>query len=74
MDFISILFSYDDLMDIPGDSEETKYMHDADHVEKAAQILMQIFEGPTEYTPIEALPVLTTYHEQVFNSNLHPLY
>ena len=63
MDYTSILFSYDDLMDDPGDDEDTKYMHDARGVEKAAQTLMQMFKNPKEFKPIESLPVLTTFHE-----------
>jgi len=65
MDYISILFSYDDLMDIPGDSEETKYMHDAHGVERSAQRLIHFFEKPEEFEPIEGLPVVTAYHESV---------
>jgi len=63
MDYTSILFSYDDLMDVPGDDEETKYMNDARGVEKAAQMLMRIFKKPEKFKPIESLPVLTTFHE-----------
>jgi hypothetical protein len=63
MDYTSILFSWDDLMDIPGNDEETKYMHDARGVEKAGQILMNIFKKPEEFKPTETLPVLTTFHE-----------
>ena len=63
MDYTSILFAYDDLMDDPGDDEETKYMHDANGVEKAVQMLMNIFEKPEEFKPIKSLPVLTTFHE-----------
>ena len=71
MDFLCILFSYDDLMDVPGEGEDTKYMHNARSVEKAAQMLIQIFKKPEEFRPIEALPVLTTYHESVVNMVLH---
>jgi len=71
MDYTSILFSYDDLMDIPGDGEETKYMHDTNGVEKAAQMLMHIFKKPDEFKPTKTLPVLTTFHEYVIGSGLH---
>ena len=63
MDYISILFSYDDLMDVPGEDEETKYMHDVHGVEKAAQMLMRIFKKPEEFRLIETVPVLMTFHE-----------
>lgn len=63
MDYTCILFSYDDLMDIPGDDEETKYMHDAHGVETAAQMLMQVFKKPGDFKPINTLPVLTAFHE-----------
>ena len=63
MDYTCILFSYDDLMDVPGDNEGTKYMHDARGVEKAAQMLMQIFKNPGDFKPIDTLPVLTAFHE-----------
>ena len=72
MDYTSILFSYDDLMDVPGDDEETKYMHDAHGVEKAAQMLIHIFKKPEEFKPIDSLPILTTFHEYVVKSALHP--
>ena len=63
MDYIAILFSYDDLMDIPGDDEGTKYMHETRGVEKSAQMLMHIFKKPEEFKPVETLPVLVTFHE-----------
>ena len=63
MDYTSILFAYDDLMDIPGNDEETKYMQDSRGVKKAAQVLMDIFKKPQDFQPIESLPVLTTFHE-----------
>ena len=71
MDFLYILFSYDDLMDVPGKGEDTKYMHNAHGVEKAAQMLIRIFKKPEEFRPVETLPVLTTYHESVFNLGHH---
>ena len=71
MDYTSILFSYDDLMDIPGNDEETKYMHDTHGVEKAAQVLMHIFKEPEEFKPTNTLPVLMTFHELVIKSVLH---
>jgi len=63
MDYTSITFSFDDLMDVPGDNEETLYMHDARCVEEAARMLMHIFKKPDEFRPIKTLPVLTTFHE-----------
>ena len=63
MDYTCVVFSYDDLMDVPGDNEETKYMHDARGVEKAAQMLLHIFKKPEEFKPIDTLPVLTAFHE-----------
>ena len=71
MDYTSILFCYDDLMDVPGEGEDTKYMHDAHGAEKAAQMLMHIFSEPEKFTPIKTLPVLTTYHESVVRPSLH---
>lgn len=50
-------------MDVPGDGEETKYMHDARGVEKAAEMLMQTFKKPEEFKPVNTLPVLTAFHE-----------
>ena len=63
IDYTCILFSYDDLLDIPGDDEETKYMRSARGAENAAQMLIEIFKKPEDFKPIDSLPVLTAFHE-----------
>jgi len=60
-DYMSILFAYDDLMDLPS----SDLMHDKLSSTKAAKIMMQVLTHPQKFKPVPGLPVATAFHEYV---------
>lgn len=60
-DYMSILFAYDDLMDLPS----SDMMEDKKNSTKAAKIMMQVLTHPHKFRPVPGLPVATAFHEYV---------
>jgi hypothetical protein len=58
-DYMSILFTYDDLMDL----SSSKLMHDRMGADKAARIMMSVLTEPLKFRPVPGLPVATAFHE-----------
>lgn len=58
-DYMSILFAYDDLMDLPS----SDLMHDKMSSEKAAKIMMSVLTHPHKFRPVAGLPVATAFHD-----------
>jgi hypothetical protein len=66
-DYMSILFAYDDLMDLPS----SDLMHDKIGSDKAAKIMMGVLTNPEKFRPVPGLPVATAFHECVLFSILY---
>lgn len=60
-DYMSILFTYDDLMDLPS----SELMHDQMGADKAAKVMMSVLTEPLKFRPVPGLPVATAFHEYV---------
>ena len=60
-DYMSILFTYDDLMDL----STSELMHDRMGADKAAQVMMSVLTEPLKFRPVPGLPVATAFHEYV---------
>lgn len=58
-DYMSILFAYDDLMDLPS----SDLMHDKIGADKAAKVMMSVLTHPHRFRPVPGLPVATAFHE-----------
>ncbi|CAG7846754.1 Alpha-muurolene synthase {ECO:0000269/PubMed:19400802, ECO:0000269/PubMed:20889795}; AltName: Full=Gamma-muurolene synthase; {ECO:0000269/PubMed:19400802, ECO:0000269/PubMed:20889795}; AltName: Full=Germacrene-A synthase; {ECO:0000269/PubMed:19400802, ECO:0000269/PubMed:20889795} [Serendipita indica DSM 11827] len=58
-DYMSILFAYDDLMDLPS----SDLMHDKIASDKAAKIMMGVLTHPHKFRPYAGLPVATAFHD-----------
>ena len=61
-DYMSILFTYDDLMDL----STSDLMHDRMGADKAAKVMMSVLTEPlNKFRPVPGLPVATAFHEYV---------
>ena len=61
-DYMSILFTYDDLMDL----STSELMHDRMGADKAAKVMMSVLTEPLhKFRPVPGLPVATAFHEYV---------
>lgn len=58
-DYMSILFAYDDLMDLPS----SDLMHDKIGADKAAKVMMSVLTHPHRFRPVPGLPVATAFHD-----------
>lgn len=58
-DYMSILFTYDDLMDL----STSDLMHDRMGADKAAKVMMSVLTQPLKFRPVPGLPVATAFHE-----------
>lgn len=60
-DYMSILFTYDDLMDL----SSSDLMYDRMGADKAARTMMSVLTEPLKFRPVPGLPVATAFHEYV---------
>ncbi|KAG8810884.1 hypothetical protein FRC19_004258 [Serendipita sp. 401] len=58
-DYMSILFAYDDLMDLPS----SDLMNNKIASDKAAKIMMGVLTHPHKFRPVAGLPVATAFHD-----------
>lgn len=65
-DYMSILFTYDDLMDLPS----SELMHDRMGADRAAMVMMSVLTEPHKFRPVPGLPVATAFHEYIILSTI----
>jgi hypothetical protein len=65
-DYMAILFTYDDLMDLPS----SDLMHDRMGADKAAKVMMSVLNEPDKFRPVAGLPVATAFHEYIILSTI----
>ena len=65
-DYMSILFTYDDLMDLPS----SELMHDRMGADRAAKVMMSVLTEPHKFRPVPGLPVATAFHEYIILSTV----